>query len=111
MHFDSFTGSAGVAVVTEDRALLFTDCETLLLRSVFETDLISLRRTAARYYVQAAKQLGPSWELVKVGLKESKQWDDWLLDVSFYRAFGAEIRSHWTRSWSQGPLSASTRLS
>ncbi|ORY63811.1 peptidase M24, structural domain-containing protein [Leucosporidium creatinivorum] len=55
-----FTGSAGVAVVTKDRALLFTD---------------------SRYFVQAAKELSKEWELQKVGMKDVKQWDEWLLSL------------------------------
>ncbi|KAL8281074.1 hypothetical protein RQP46_006432 [Phenoliferia psychrophenolica] len=52
-----FTGSAGVAVVTPDKAYLFTD---------------------SRYYVQAAKQLDSNWELMKVGLSQVPTWDQFL---------------------------------
>ncbi|GAA5908488.1 hypothetical protein JCM6882_001282 [Rhodosporidiobolus microsporus] len=57
-----FTGSAGVAIVTRspDRALLFTD---------------------SRYYTQASQELDPSlWSLQKVGLKDVKNWNAWLVE-------------------------------
>ncbi|GAA5840109.1 hypothetical protein JCM11251_000607 [Rhodosporidiobolus azoricus] len=57
-----FTGSAGVAIVTRspDRALLFTD---------------------SRYYTQASQELDTSlWSLQKVGLKDVKQWNQWLVE-------------------------------
>jgi hypothetical protein len=44
-----FTGSAGTAVVTTDKALLWTD---------------------GRYFLQAATELGPEWTLMKGGTGE-----------------------------------------
>jgi len=41
-----------------------------------------LRVRAARYYIQAANELDSNWTLVKVGMKNSKSWNEWLLDVS-----------------------------
>ncbi|GJN92494.1 hypothetical protein Rhopal_005524-T1 [Rhodotorula paludigena] len=55
-----FTGSAGVAVVTASEAHLFTD---------------------SRYYVQAGKELDANWVLDKVGEKDVKNWDQWVLDM------------------------------
>ena len=51
-----FTGSAGVALVTETHALLWTD---------------------ARYFLQAAEQLGAGWTLMKMyepGVAELHEW-------------------------------------
>ena len=55
----SFTGSTGVAVITQQEAHLFTD---------------------GRYWIQAAKQLDSNWLLHKVPLV--KDWDEWLADES-----------------------------
>ena len=56
-----FTGSAGTAVVTSDRAALFTD---------------------GRYFNQAAKQLDENWQLMKVGLIKVPTWQEWVADIS-----------------------------
>ncbi|WVQ76425.1 hypothetical protein IAR50_006092 [Cryptococcus sp. DSM 104548] len=59
-----FTGSAGCAIVTQDKALLWTD---------------------GRYWIQAQKQLGPGWGLMKSGAPDVPTWNDWLstaLDTS-----------------------------
>lgn len=53
----SFTGSAGTAVVTEKRALLWTD---------------------GRYFLQAAKELGEEWELMRSGEPDVPTPHDWL---------------------------------
>jgi hypothetical protein len=91
----SFTGSAGVAVVTKDRALLFTDCMSPPLASN-ELELTSAPLTA-RYYVQAGKELTKEWELQKVGMKDVKQWDEWLLSVSSSALRrNAELTSHFS---------------
>lgn len=86
----SFTGSAGVAVVTLDRALMFVDCEwsRWITYSLLGRELISGR--AARYYVQAGKQLSDSWDLQKVGEKDVKQWDAWVLGVGLPRLCSAQ---------------------
>ena len=56
----SFTGSAGVAVVTQDEARMWTD---------------------GRYWLQAGKQLGEGWTLMKQGLTEIPTWQEWLKSV------------------------------
>jgi Xaa-Pro aminopeptidase len=55
-----FTGSAGTAIVTLDKAALWTD---------------------GRYYLQASQQLSSEWILQKHGLKETPSQEDWLLQV------------------------------
>ena len=44
-----FTGSAGTAIVTKEKALLFTD---------------------GRYYTQAEQELSSDWDLMKQGMKD-----------------------------------------
>lgn len=51
-----FTGSAGCAVVTQDKAALATD---------------------GRYFNQAQKQLDKSWLLLKQGLQDVPTWQEW----------------------------------
>ena len=51
-----FTGSAGCAVITHDKAALSTD---------------------GRYFNQAAHQLDENWELLKQGLPDVPTWQDW----------------------------------
>ncbi|WWC85559.1 uncharacterized protein L201_000423 [Kwoniella dendrophila CBS 6074] len=53
----SFTGSAGCAVITKDEAKCWTD---------------------GRYWLQAEKQLGEGWNLMKSGLPEIPTWGAWL---------------------------------
>jgi Xaa-Pro aminopeptidase len=53
-----FTGSAGVAVISENKAALSTD---------------------GRYFAQAEKQLDTNWELLKQGLPDVPTWGDWYL--------------------------------
>lgn len=56
-HFISgFTGSAGTAVITHDKAALATD---------------------GRYFNQAGKQLDSNWELLKQGLEDVPTWKEW----------------------------------
>lgn len=52
-----FTGSAGTAVITKDKALLFTD---------------------GRYHNQASHELDGHWELMKSGLKGVPSVNEWL---------------------------------
>ncbi|XP_065919965.1 xaa-Pro aminopeptidase 1-like [Dysidea avara] len=52
-----FTGSAGTAVVTADKALLWTD---------------------GRYHLQAEAQLDHSWTLMKAGLPNTPTLEEWL---------------------------------
>jgi len=51
-----FTGSAGTAVITQDKAALATD---------------------GRYFNQASKQLDSNWELLKQGLTDVPTWQEW----------------------------------
>ncbi|XP_076316903.1 xaa-Pro aminopeptidase 1-like isoform X2 [Tachypleus tridentatus] len=55
-----FTGSSGVAVVTEEAAALWTD---------------------GRYYLQAEHQLDHNWTLMKDGLPDTPSQGDWLNKV------------------------------
>lgn len=56
-----FSGSAGTAVITSDKAALWTD---------------------GRYHLQATKQLDPNcWTLMKDGLPDTPTQGDWLKDV------------------------------
>ncbi|KAI0181052.1 aminopeptidase-like protein [Hypoxylon sp. FL1284] len=54
-----FTGSAGCAVVTLDKAALATD---------------------GRYFNQASKQLDENWVLLKQGLQDVPTWQEWSAD-------------------------------
>ncbi|WWC67076.1 uncharacterized protein I206_100983 [Kwoniella pini CBS 10737] len=56
-YITSFTGSAGCAVITKDEARCWTD---------------------GRYWIQAEKQLGEGWTLMKSGLPETPTWGQWL---------------------------------
>ncbi|CAM9782148.1 unnamed protein product, partial [Chrysoparadoxa australica] len=55
----NFSGSAGTAVVTHDKALLWTD---------------------GRYFLQAEAELGPEWSLMKAGMPDTPKMSDWLTD-------------------------------
>ncbi|WVR03380.1 hypothetical protein IAU60_000371 [Kwoniella sp. DSM 27419] len=52
-----FTGSAGCAVITQDTARCWTD---------------------GRYWIQAEKQLGEGWSLMKAGQPDLPTWGQWL---------------------------------
>ncbi|KAK7707306.1 hypothetical protein SLS57_009327 [Botryosphaeria dothidea] len=56
-----FSGSAGTAVITLDKAALATD---------------------GRYFNQAEKQLDNNWELLKQGLQDVPTWQEWTTDQS-----------------------------
>ncbi|TGZ80215.1 putative Xaa-pro aminopeptidase P [Ascodesmis nigricans] len=56
-----FTGSAGCAVVTADKAALSTD---------------------GRYFNQAEHQLDANWELLKQGLPDVPTWQEWAIRES-----------------------------
>lgn len=56
-----FTGSAGSAIVTESDAALWTD---------------------GRYFLQAEKQLGAGWLLMKAGTAGTPSKEDWLAKVA-----------------------------
>ena len=51
-----FSGSAGTAVITHEKAALATD---------------------GRYFNQASKQLDSNWELLKQGLEDVPTWQEW----------------------------------
>jgi Xaa-Pro aminopeptidase len=59
-YITGFTGSAGLAVITRDDARCWTD---------------------GRYFLQAGKELGPGWTLMKAGLPETPTWSKWLSTV------------------------------
>eukprot|EP00879_Flechtneria_rotunda_P015989 GHRR01016722.1.p1 GENE.GHRR01016722.1~~GHRR01016722.1.p1 ORF type:complete len:698 (+),score=235.84 GHRR01016722.1:303-2396(+) len=58
-YLTSFTGSAGTALVTADKALLWTD---------------------GRYFLQAEAELGPGWTLMRGGTGTCPELNDWLSD-------------------------------
>lgn len=51
-----FSGSAGTAVITSEKATIATD---------------------GRYFNQAGKQLDDNWELLKQGLQDVPTWQEW----------------------------------
>lgn len=59
-HFSEFisgfSGSAGTAVITSEKAALATD---------------------GRYFNQASKQLDRNWHLLKQGLEDVPTWQEW----------------------------------
>lgn len=57
MYVTGFTGSAGTAVITENKAALWTD---------------------GRYYLQAEKQMDSNWTLMKDGLSDTPSQAEWL---------------------------------
>ncbi|KAJ7977972.1 Xaa-Pro aminopeptidase [Quillaja saponaria] len=59
-YISGFTGSAGTAVVTKDKAALWTD---------------------GRYFLQAEKQLSSSWTLMRAGNLGVPTTSEWLNDV------------------------------
>jgi Xaa-Pro aminopeptidase len=56
-----FSGSAGTAVITLDKAALATD---------------------GRYFNQAARQLDQNWLLLKTGVQDVPTWQEWTADES-----------------------------
>ncbi|KAI1268617.1 aminopeptidase-like protein [Xylariaceae sp. FL1019] len=56
-----FTGSAGCAVITHEKAALATD---------------------GRYFNQAAKQLDDNWTLLKQGIQDVPTWQEWSAEQS-----------------------------
>ncbi|KAL8939762.1 MAG: hypothetical protein Q9216_003176 [Gyalolechia sp. 2 TL-2023] len=56
-----FSGSAGTAVITRDKAALATD---------------------GRYFNQASKQLDSNWHLLKQGLEDVPTWQEWTAEQS-----------------------------
>jgi len=59
-YISHFTGSAGTAVVTLEKAALWTD---------------------GRYFLQAGKELDENWTLMKMGQKETPEINEWLNEV------------------------------
>lgn len=59
-YISGFTGSAGVAIVTQTAAALFTD---------------------SRYFIQASIQLDDNWTLLKQG---QDNWIEWLINQTSY---------------------------
>ncbi|KAJ3042961.1 hypothetical protein HDV00_006268 [Rhizophlyctis rosea] len=59
-YISGFTGSAGLAVVTQTNAALWTD---------------------GRYFLQASKQLDDNWILQKTGLPDVPTKEEWLVQV------------------------------
>lgn len=53
----SFSGSNGIAVISNDQALMWTD---------------------SRYYLQAPQELQPGWQMMKMA-REEIQWSQWLI--------------------------------
>jgi Xaa-Pro aminopeptidase len=60
-YISGFTGSAGVAVVTPDSAILSTD---------------------GRYIIQATKQLDDNWTLLNSAQPEAPTWQEWSAEQS-----------------------------
>ncbi|MCJ1416276.1 hypothetical protein MMC32_002611 [Xylographa parallela] len=60
-HICGFTGSAGTAVITLEKAALATD---------------------GRYFNQASKQLDSNWVLLKQGLEDVPTWQEWTAEQS-----------------------------
>ncbi|KAL8974303.1 MAG: hypothetical protein Q9197_001448 [Variospora fuerteventurae] len=56
-----FSGSAGTAVITSDKAALATD---------------------GRYFNQASNQLDSNWHLLKTGLEDVPTWQEWTAEQS-----------------------------
>ena len=56
-----FSGSAGTAVITHEKAALATD---------------------GRYFNQASKQLDSNWTLLKQGLEDVPTWQEWTVEQS-----------------------------
>ncbi|KAF3785657.1 putative Xaa-Pro aminopeptidase P [Nymphaea thermarum] len=59
-YISGFTGSAGTAVVTKDKAALWTD---------------------GRYFLQAENQLGPDWSLMRMGNPGVPTTAEWLNEI------------------------------
>src|ERR1700712_2271223 len=60
-YISVFSGSAGCAVITHEKAALATD---------------------GRYFNQAAKQLDSNWLLLKQGLQDVPTWQEWSAEQS-----------------------------
>ncbi|KAI4138023.1 MAG: hypothetical protein L6R39_007003 [Caloplaca ligustica] len=60
-YISGFSGSAGTAVITSEKAALATD---------------------GRYFNQASKQLDSNWHLLKQGLEDVPTWQEWTAEQS-----------------------------
>ncbi|KAF3938650.1 hypothetical protein ABW19_dt0204607 [Dactylella cylindrospora] len=60
-YISGFTGSAGWALITQDKAALSTD---------------------GRYFNQAAQQLDDNWTLLKQGMANVPTWSEWVAEES-----------------------------
>ncbi|KKA29491.1 hypothetical protein TD95_001600 [Thielaviopsis punctulata] len=60
-YISGFTGSAGCAVISMDKAILSTD---------------------GRYFNQATKQLDSNWALLKQGIPDVPTWQEWIAEES-----------------------------
>jgi len=60
-YITGFSGSAGCAVITHEKAALATD---------------------GRYFNQASKQLDENWQLLKQGLQDVPTWQEWSAEQS-----------------------------
>jgi Xaa-Pro aminopeptidase len=60
-YITGFSGSAGCAVITHEKAALATD---------------------GRYFNQASKQLDDNWQLLKQGLQDVPTWQEWSAEQS-----------------------------
>jgi len=58
-YVSGFTGSAGTALITQDKALLWTD---------------------GRYFLQALKEMDTNWMLMKDRLPETPSRGEWLVE-------------------------------
>ncbi|KAI5365506.1 putative creatinase, peptidase M24, peptidase M24B, X-Pro dipeptidase/aminopeptidase P [Septoria linicola] len=58
-YISGFSGSAGTAIITHDKAALATD---------------------GRYFNQASHQLDSNWELLKQGLQDVPTWQEWTIE-------------------------------
>ncbi|CAI7823893.1 unnamed protein product [Closterium sp. NIES-53] len=77
-----FTGSAGTAVVTRERALLWTD---------------------GRYFLQAEQQLPPGWDLMRAGMPGVPSVADWLAEaLPAGSRVGVDPVFTGGRAWGQG---------
>ncbi|KAF4548174.1 Xaa-Pro aminopeptidase P-like protein [Elsinoe fawcettii] len=60
-YISGFSGSAGTAIITSEKATLATD---------------------GRYFNQAGKQLDGNWFLLKQGMQDVPTWQEWTIDQS-----------------------------
>lgn len=77
-YISGFTGSAGIAIVTLDNAVLLTGDAALA--------------TDGRYFIQAAKELDPKyWELLKQGVSGYPTWTEYAIEKASKNSFSKVI--------------------